>query len=276
MRRDRHAPRSRSRSTPPTSRPRSAGSTAVAAARVDRQGRPRAVLRRRPGRGREDPRQRRSRHLPRPEAARHPGHGRAAPPARSPRLAPTYLTVHAAGGPAMIAAAAEALPDTRIAAVTVLDLAVGRRPRAARHRRAAGRGGARGWRASPSTPARGRSCARRRRWRWCARRSGPTITLITPGVRPAGGDATTRPGSRRRSRRLPTAPTCSSSAARSPVPLILVGRLRRLPPRCCAEPMTRTELRVTRRPDLARFAAAGQRSSVGPSTMRTGRSTTAR
>ncbi len=35
-------------------------------------------------------------------------------------LDPAYLTVHAAGGPAMIAAAAAALPDTRITAVTVL------------------------------------------------------------------------------------------------------------------------------------------------------------
>src|SRR5206468_4978996 len=35
-------------------------------------------------------------------------------------LRPTYLTVHAAGGPAMIAAAAEAVPDVRITAVTVL------------------------------------------------------------------------------------------------------------------------------------------------------------
>jgi orotidine-5'-phosphate decarboxylase len=35
-------------------------------------------------------------------------------------LAPAYLTVHAAGGAAMIAAAAEALPQTRVAAVTVL------------------------------------------------------------------------------------------------------------------------------------------------------------
>ena len=35
-------------------------------------------------------------------------------------LEPAILTVHALGGQAMIAAAAEALPDTRIAAVTVL------------------------------------------------------------------------------------------------------------------------------------------------------------
>ncbi len=35
-------------------------------------------------------------------------------------LAPDYLTVHASGGPAMVAAAADALPGTRITAVTVL------------------------------------------------------------------------------------------------------------------------------------------------------------
>src|SRR5206468_9257378 len=35
-------------------------------------------------------------------------------------LRPKLLTVHAAGGPAMIAAAAEAMPDTLIAAVTIL------------------------------------------------------------------------------------------------------------------------------------------------------------
>ena len=36
------------------------------------------------------------------------------------RLRPAYLTVHAAGGTAMVRAAVEALPDTRVAAVTVL------------------------------------------------------------------------------------------------------------------------------------------------------------
>src|SRR5437763_4070644 len=35
-------------------------------------------------------------------------------------LQPRYLTVHASGGPAMVAAAAEALPETLVAAVTVL------------------------------------------------------------------------------------------------------------------------------------------------------------
>jgi orotidine-5'-phosphate decarboxylase len=36
------------------------------------------------------------------------------------RFAPDFLTVHASGGRAMIAAAAEALPETRITAVTIL------------------------------------------------------------------------------------------------------------------------------------------------------------
>ena len=35
-------------------------------------------------------------------------------------LRPAYLTVHASGGPAMIAAAADALPETRVIAVTIL------------------------------------------------------------------------------------------------------------------------------------------------------------
>jgi orotidine-5'-phosphate decarboxylase len=35
-------------------------------------------------------------------------------------LAPAYLTVHASGGAAMVRAAADALPDTRVTAVTVL------------------------------------------------------------------------------------------------------------------------------------------------------------
>src|SRR6201989_2008272 len=38
-------------------------------------------------------------------------------PRAAPRLKPAYLTVHAAGGSAMIRAAAEAAPNTKIAAV---------------------------------------------------------------------------------------------------------------------------------------------------------------
>ena len=58
--------------------------------------------------------------VPGPQAARHPEHRGRGARAASPHLAPDYLTVHASGGPAMVAAAAEALPGTRITAVTVL------------------------------------------------------------------------------------------------------------------------------------------------------------
>ena len=58
--------------------------------------------------------------IPRPEAARHPRDGRQAPRGWSARLRPALLTVHAAGGQAMIRAAVEAAPETQIAAVTVL------------------------------------------------------------------------------------------------------------------------------------------------------------
>jgi orotidine-5'-phosphate decarboxylase len=102
------------------------------------------------------------------------------------RLAPTYLTVHAAGGAAMIAAAAEALPDTRIAAVTVLtslsaddldQIGLSGPPNAAAGRLAslAVEAGARAIVCSPREVALVRAAV------------GPTITLITPGVRPAGG-----------------------------------------------------------------------------------------
>lgn len=100
-------------------------------------------------------------------------------------LSPTYLTVHATGGQAMIAAAAEALPDTRITAVTVLtsldedDLsAVGLRGPAqdavVRLARLSVAAGARAIVCSPQEVA-------------AVRANVPgDITLITPGVRPAG------------------------------------------------------------------------------------------
>ena len=102
-------------------------------------------------------------------------------------LAPTYLTVHASGGSAMVRAAADALPDTRVAAVTVLtsmsadDLdAVGLRgPALEAVRRLAALSVAAGARAivcSPHEVAAVRA------------EVGPDVTLITPGVRPAGGD----------------------------------------------------------------------------------------
>ncbi|HTR68898.1 MAG TPA: orotidine-5'-phosphate decarboxylase [Mycobacteriales bacterium] len=100
-------------------------------------------------------------------------------------LAPTYLTVHASGGPAMIEAAVRALPDTLIAAVTVLtslsvdDLdAVGLSgsPSDAVVRLAslAVAAGARALVCSPQEVA-------------LVRAAVPAdIVLITPGVRPAG------------------------------------------------------------------------------------------
>jgi len=100
------------------------------------------------------------------------------------RLAPTYLTVHAAGGPAMIAAAAAELPDTKIAAITVLtslsaqdleQIGLTGSPAEAVARLAAlaVAAGARAIVCSPQEVAIVRAAV------------GPTVTLITPGVRPA-------------------------------------------------------------------------------------------
>jgi orotidine-5'-phosphate decarboxylase len=101
-------------------------------------------------------------------------------------LAPDYLTVHASGGPGMVGAAADALPDSRITAVTVLtslseaDLeAVGLRgpalDAAVRLARMAVSAGARAIVCSPQEVA-------------AIRAAVPAeVTLITPGVRPATG-----------------------------------------------------------------------------------------
>jgi orotidine-5'-phosphate decarboxylase len=104
------------------------------------------------------------------------------------RLKPQYLTVHASGGPTMIEAAVEALPEVKIAAVTVLtsmtvaDLeAVGLLgPPGDAVRRLAAlsvRAGARAIVCSPQEVAGVRA------------EVGPGITLIAAGVRPAGTDA---------------------------------------------------------------------------------------
>jgi orotidine-5'-phosphate decarboxylase len=103
-------------------------------------------------------------------------------------LVPEYLTVHASGGPAMIAAAAEALPGTAITAVTVLtslteaDLeAIGIRGPAqdavVRMAVMAVGAGARAIVCSPQEVGAVRAAL-----------ADKDITLITPGVRPATGE----------------------------------------------------------------------------------------
>jgi orotidine-5'-phosphate decarboxylase len=100
-------------------------------------------------------------------------------------LEPAYLTVHAAGGPEMIEAAATALPATRVTAVTVLTsldaeglerIGLAGPPAAAAVRlaRLAVDAGARAIVCSPQEVAAIRAVV------------DPEIVLITPGVRPAG------------------------------------------------------------------------------------------
>ena len=100
-------------------------------------------------------------------------------------LEPDFLTVHAAGGPQMIEAAAQALPGTRIVAVTVLtslddgvlDLIGMRGPAleaAVRLAVLAASAGARAVVCSPLEVAAIRAAV------------PDDLTLITPGVRPAG------------------------------------------------------------------------------------------
>ncbi|GAA0414041.1 orotidine 5'-phosphate decarboxylase [Acrocarpospora corrugata] len=103
------------------------------------------------------------------------------------RLKPAILTVHATGGAAMIAAAVEAAPQTQIAAVTLLtslseaDLArVGiEGPAGDAVRRLAALAVGAGAQALVCSP---REVAAVRA------EVGPGVTLITPGVRPAGAD----------------------------------------------------------------------------------------
>lgn len=104
------------------------------------------------------------------------------------RLRPDVLTVHATGGPDVIRAAVEAAPGTMVAAVTVLtslnDDALsqvgmsGPVPEAViRLSTLAVEAGARGLVCSPREVAAVRSAV------------GPDVTLITPGVRPAGTES---------------------------------------------------------------------------------------
>jgi orotidine-5'-phosphate decarboxylase len=103
-------------------------------------------------------------------------------------LRPSFLTVHASGGAAMVAAAAEALPETRITAVTLLtslgadDLedmgwSGGARQTAVRLAVLAVEAGARAVVCSPQEVAAIRAAV------------PEDITLITPGVRPPGSAA---------------------------------------------------------------------------------------
>jgi orotidine-5'-phosphate decarboxylase len=103
-------------------------------------------------------------------------------------LAPSYLTIHATGGPAMIEAAVAALPDTKITAVTILTslsaddldrLGIIGPPQDAVVRLAteAVAAGARAIVCSPQEVELVRAAVDR------------SITLITPGVRPAGAAA---------------------------------------------------------------------------------------
>jgi orotidine-5'-phosphate decarboxylase len=103
-------------------------------------------------------------------------------------LAPELLTVHASGGAAMVRAAVEALPVTEVTGVTVLtsladsDLVdVGLRGPASeavlRLARLAVGAGARALVCSPQEVAAVRA------------EVGPGVTLVTPGVRPAGSAA---------------------------------------------------------------------------------------
>jgi orotidine-5'-phosphate decarboxylase len=104
------------------------------------------------------------------------------------RLRPRYLTVHASGGAAMIRAAVDALPDVRIAAVTVLTsmssadldtvgLAGPARDAVRRLAVLSVAAGARAVVCSPHEVAVVRA------------EVGPEVHLITPGVRPAGAAA---------------------------------------------------------------------------------------
>jgi orotidine-5'-phosphate decarboxylase len=104
------------------------------------------------------------------------------------RLRPDLLTVHAAGGSEVVRAAVQGAPDTMVAAVTVLtslsnaDLErigmIGPMSDAVRRLAVLGvSAGARGLVCSPQEVAAVRA------------EVGPDITLITPGVRPAGSSA---------------------------------------------------------------------------------------
>lgn len=103
-------------------------------------------------------------------------------------LAPKYLTVHASGGPEMIRAAVEALPNTYVTAVTILTSLTQEQLTAM------------GWNGSAQDIVKrlaAQSVAAGARAIVCSPQEvaavraevGPEPVLITPGVRPAGSDA---------------------------------------------------------------------------------------
>ena len=103
-------------------------------------------------------------------------------------LEPAVLTVHAAGGRAMLEAAKAAAPaSTKVVAVTVLTSLDGGRP--ALHRRTvraarSGRAACRAWRDRPGLD--GIVCSGAEVA--AARAAWPDGFFVVPGVRPAGGD----------------------------------------------------------------------------------------
>lgn len=108
-------------------------------------------------------------------------------------MEPDFLTVHASGGPAMVAAAAEALPGTRVVAVTVLtslttddlrDLDL-LGPQSA----SAGDLAVRLAVSAVDAGARAVVCSPEEVGEIRAALAGRDVVLITPGVRPAGSDA---------------------------------------------------------------------------------------
>ena len=103
-------------------------------------------------------------------------------------LAPKYLTVHASGGPDMIRAAVDALPNTYVTAVTILTSLTPEQLTAM------------GWNGSAQDSVKrlaAQSVAAGARAIVCSAQEvaavraevGPEPVLITPGVRPAGSDA---------------------------------------------------------------------------------------
>lgn len=103
------------------------------------------------------------------------------------KLRPDLLTVHAVGGAAMVRAAVEAAPEVTVAAVTVLTSLTGGDLRRSGMTGSVGDAVLRLAALAVSAGARGLVCSPQE---VAAVRAevGPDITLITPGVRPAGTD----------------------------------------------------------------------------------------